>query len=153
MYASSNSTILKTWLKIIIYKVKIYKRRLFLYRFFHNKHFAKLYKESRHWSYLCNAIIDDLVKNTSETEFKRIERDDAYALPDLTSLKGLGYKRYIKFYFSSANNMPIIKKSKGVLLLHNSWTPKKYKKMSENQFLKQKIFLVHLISKALNDNI
>ena len=149
IYASSNSTILKAYFKAIIYKVRLYKYRLLLYRFFHNKYFAKLYEESRHWSYLSTSIIEDLAKNTSEKEFKHIEIDNAYALPDLTILEGPSKERYNNFYFSSVNNMPIIKKSKGVLLLHNSWTPEKYKMMSEDQFLRQNIFLAHLISNAL----
>lgn len=149
IYASSNSTILKAYFKTIIYKVRLYKHRLLLYRFFHNKYFAKLYKQSRHWSYLTTSIIEGLAKNTSDKEFKNLEIDYTYALPDLTTLKGPSKERYINFYFSSVNNMPIIKKSKGVLLLHHSWTPGKYKKMSEDQFLRQNIFLAHLISNAL----
>ena len=149
IYASSNSTILKAWLNIIIYKVKIYKYRLLLYRFFRTKYFEKLYYQSRNWSYLGNGILDNLVNNISEKEFKRIEQDDAFALPDQTLLKGSIIQRYINFYFSSVKAMPNLMKSKGVLYLHNSWSPQKYKKMSEAQFLRQDIMLAHLISNAL----
>lgn len=149
IYASSHSTVLKAWLNIIIYKVKIYKYRLLLYRIFNTKFFKNLHDQTRIWSYLGNGILDNLVKNISEKEFKRIERDDILALPDQTLLKGPINKRYIKFYFSSVEKMPNLNKSKGVLLLHNSWTPKKYKRMSEVQFLSQDIVLARLISNVL----
>jgi hypothetical protein len=151
IYASSNSTILKAWLNIIIYRVKIFKRNLTLKRLFPNKYFNNLYKQSKHWSYLGNGILDKLVNNSSEKEFKRIERDDVYALPDQIFDKKDSYTQYINFYFSSVKTIPKLKRCKGVLYLHNSWTPRKYKKMSEKQFLRQDIVLAHLISKALYD--
>jgi hypothetical protein len=150
IYASSNSTILKAWLNIIIHKIKIYKYRLILKRFFPIKYFKKLYHKARHWSYIGNGIVDKLVNNASEKEFKRIERDDVFALPDQLSHTGTPAKQYINFYFSSVNTtLPKLKGCKGVLCLHNSWTPGKYKNMSEQQFLRQDILLAHFISNSL----
>ena len=104
----------------------------------------------REWSYLSNGILDDLVKNASEKEFKRVEIEDAFALPEQVLLKGDRIKCYIKFYFSAKYNMSWLKKCRGVLLLHNSWTPDRFKKMNEVQFLRQDIMLAHLLSKILN---
>lgn len=149
IYASSNSTILKAWLNIIIHNVKRYKYLLTLKQFFPIKYFKNLYHKSRHWSYIGNGILYKLLRNASEKEFKIIERDDA--LPDQLFLKGPPKKRYLKFYFSSVNTIPELRMCKGVLCLHNSWTPKKYKKMSKKKFLRQDIMLAHLISKVLYD--
>ena len=110
-----------------------------------------MYHKSRHWSYIGNGILYKLLRNASEKEFKIIERDDVYALPDQLFHKGPPKKRYLKFYFSSVKTTSELKMCKGVLCLHNSWTPKKYKKMSEKKFLRQDIMLAHLISKALYD--
>ena len=35
-------------------------------------------------------------------------------------------------------------------MLHNSWTPRKYKKMTEKEFLNQNIMLARLIKRLLN---
>jgi len=51
------------------------------------------------------------------------------------------------FYFSPGNPKKIIDNNHGIILLHNSWTPNKYKKMSEEEFLKQDILLAHLLRK------
>ena len=38
-------------------------------------------------------------------------------------------------------------------MLHNSWTPNKYRKMSEEEFLKQDILLAHLLRQILKKKI
>ena len=45
---------------------------------------------------------------------------------------------------------PFLHNCKGILMLHNSWTPLKYKKMSEEEFLHQDIMLAHLLRRILN---
>ena len=150
IYASRNSTILKSWLKCIISRVKLYKFSLLLKSTFPNKYFEKFYNKLRVWSYLSNGILVGLIKNASEKEFKPIEIEDAYALPEDVLLKGFRQKNYINFYFSANYNMSWLQKCKGVLLLHNSWTPEQFKKMDEVQFLRQDIMLAHLLSKILN---
>jgi hypothetical protein len=151
IYASNNSKILKAWLKGIIYKIRIYEFRLSLSRIFKTQYFEQSINQLRNWSYLGNGILDDLVNNIPEREFKRIEDNDAYVLPDQILLKGFNIYRYTQFYFSKKITMQFLKKCKGVILLHNSWTPKKYQKMSEELFLRQNILLSHLISNILNN--
>jgi mannosyltransferase OCH1-like enzyme len=150
IYASRNSRIVKTWLECIISRVKIYKKYLLLKRKFPIKNFTKSFNKLRIWSYLSNGILDGLVKNVSEKEFKSIEIEDSFALPEQVLLKGDRIKCYINFYFSSKYNMSWLKNCKGVLLLHNSWTPERFKKMNEAQFMRQDIMLAHLLSKILN---
>ena len=154
IYASNKSKILKIWLDKIIEKVKIYKNILKALPYNNkknNNNYQKFMKNIK-WSYLSNGIIDNLVENVPEKDYKRIEIENVYALPDQIILKGPYVQRYVKFYFSSLNNFYFLKKCKGVLLLHNSWTPKKYKKMSDITFLKQKFFLSYLISNILAIN-
>lgn len=59
-------------------------------------------------------------------------------------------KRYQDFYFTARNPETFLNKSKGILILHNSWTPKKYKNMLLEEFLHQDIMLSLLFSKLLN---
>ena len=37
-------------------------------------------------------------------------------------------------------------------MLHNSWTPKKYKTMKEDEFLKEDILLSQLLARILKKN-
>lgn len=154
IYASNKSKILKIWLDKIIEKVTIYKNFLKALPY-HNKknnNYYKKFMKNIKWSYLSNEIIDNLVENVPEKDYKRIEIENTYTLPDQIIFKGPFVERYIKFYFSSLNNFYLLKKCKGILLLHNSWTPQKYKKMSSITFLNQKIFLSYLISNILAIN-
>lgn len=151
IYASNNSIILKRWLEGIINRVKIYRHRLFLKRLFPTKYNIKNFKQLNVWYYLGNGILDRLVVNASENDFKRIEEKFAFVHPELQLVKGNSIQRYIDFYFSTKDRTYILKKCKGLLMLHNSWTPRKYKKMDKKQFLNQNIMLARLIKKLLND--
>ena len=56
---------------------------------------------------------------------------------------------YTEFYFKKRDPKIILKNNVSIILLHNSWTPLKYKTMSEHEFLKQDILLAKLLSKIL----
>ena len=114
-----------------------------------NQTFDKLYT----WNYLGNGILDEIVKNATQKDFKIIERDDAYVMPELNLFKGNPYKSYHYYYFIERDPIPLLNKCKGVLMLHNSWTPRKYKDMAEEEFIQQKIMLSSLLSRLLTGNI
>ena len=152
IYASNKSIILKRWLDGIINRVKIYRHRLFLRRIFPSKYNIKNFKQLHVWNYLGNGIINGLVVNASENDFKRIEKKFAFVQPELQLVKGNSKQRYIDFYFSAKDRTYILKKCKGLLMLHNSWTPRKYKTMTEKEFLHQNIMLASLIKRLLNDS-
>lgn len=153
IYGTNNSIILKIWLKSIIKRIKIYKFRLFLKRIFPTKYNIKIFNELGSWDYLGNGIINELVSNASEKDFKLIEQNVAYALPEQIFLNGTLVQRYIDFYFTKKDRTKFIKNCKGILMLHNSWTPQKYKIMSVKEFMSQDIMLSHLIKKLLKNNI
>ena len=140
--SSSNSSIIKEWLNEIIYKVNYY-----------NTHYLNSKKRKKiKWNYLGNGIIDRLVKNTTSKKFFRLDRNKMNALPEIkyfenSSLNNM--QRYKRFYFRKGDPQFIIKKAKGIILLHNSWTPLKFKKMTEEEFLKQDILLSRLLDKIL----
>jgi hypothetical protein len=76
-----------------------------------------------------------------------------FALPEKIFIKDniSVYMKYKMFYFSPGNPNKIIDNSQGIIMLHNTWTPYKYKKMSEEEFLKQNILLAHLLRKILRN--
>lgn len=153
IYASKQSIILKAWLDEIIRKIKIYKYRLFLKRIFPTKNNKDSYQKLRIWYYLGNGILNKLVNNASEKDFKRIDLKETNACPELHLDKGSSRKKYIDFYFSQKNMSNFLVNCKGIILLHNSWTPLKFKKMSIKEFLQQDIMLAHLLNKILNNTI
>ena len=59
-------------------------------------------------------------------------------------------QKYVQFYFSKRETKYVLNSNDGLIFLHNSWTPLKYKKMSENEFLKQDILLSKLLSELLD---
>jgi hypothetical protein len=59
---------------------------------------------------------------------------------------------YVNFYFKNNtdyNTIETVVKNSTIICLHNSWTPTKYKLMSENEFLKQDITLVKILRRTL----
>ena len=104
------------------------------------------------WDYLGNGILNQIIKNSSKNSIKIIESKEAYVFPEIFLKNGTAFKKYQDFYFTEGNPESLLKKSKGLLMLHNSWIPNKYKDMSEEEFLRQDILLSHLLSKILNDN-
>ena len=95
--------------------------------------------------------INRLLNNkTTEKEFKTIELKYANALPDQLYNNGTPYQKYLSFYFAKNDINSFLENCTGIIMLHNSWTPSKYKKMSKEEFLHQDIMLAHLLRRILN---
>ena len=117
----------------------------------------RLFKEKRRrlrkWDYLGNSIVNPLVQSATSDEFSLIDKYEIVAFPELiTEDNNLTIQeKYKNFYFTKSHVSvdTILNKTKGIILLHNSWTPKKYKNMTESEFLSQDIFLVDLLKKVL----
>lgn len=151
IYASNNSTILKVWLKNIIRRIRIFKQRLFLKRIFPFKRFEQSFEELLSWNYLGNGILNKIVENAPKKSFKIIERHEAYVLPEVNFYQD-PLQCYRDLYFTPGDPEMLLKKNKGVLMLHNSYTDEKYKKMSEKEFLRQDIMLSNLLLRLLNND-
>ena len=152
IYALKNSTILKKWLKQIIKRVKIYK---YIYTNKTNTNISVYhYKSYKSLKYLGNKIINKLLKNATGNQFFSLKNIELNALPERSIYKNplnlSDRDRYIEFYFKKRNPEIILNNSKEIILLHNSWTPIEYKKMTEQKFLKQNILMSSLIKKVLN---
>ena len=104
---------------------------------------------------MSNGIFLELVFNNFNNDFKCIEVDSSFATPE-----NIVYKRrpsrahnYITFYFVDREHNKIINRLQGIILLHNTWTPILYKKMSKKKFQRQNIFIAKLLNKLLNNTI
>jgi hypothetical protein len=71
-----------------------------------------------------------------------IDRDAIQALPDNQYCKDIPTfeERYRSFYFDNKiSARTVLDTNQGILCLHNSWTPEKYKQMPVDEFLRQNI--------------
>ena len=143
--SSNNSKILKQWLEQIINKVK-YCNNICQKSVFNHNNFKK------RWNYLGNSIIDPILKNIKNKQYYPLFTDKINVFPENiyfnnTNLRN--FQKYRMFYFRRGDPQEIIKTTKGLILLHNSWTPWRYKTMSEKTFLNQDILLSKLLSQIL----
>ncbi len=151
--ANKNSIILDKWLKNIKRRVKLYKKAFkygklskYYLKIFKNK----FYKKLTNWSYLGNDIINPIISRIDDLKiYSPIDRNDLGCMPELLigSKYNSAVKNYREFYFNSDNSDFVFAVNKGVILLHNSWTPDNYKKMTKHQFLNSKTTLANIFNK------
>jgi len=151
IYASKKSSLLSQWLNQIIINVKTYKSIL------KNKtntvYWKNSFKKVKSNFFLGYSIIDNLLKNISGKKYKRIDSKSMNIFPERTLFnKNLSNYEllYKEFYFNQGEFQILLENKVSLILLHNSWTPSEYKKMSKEEFLKQDILLSKLLSKLLN---
>ena len=139
IFAPDKSSILDEWLKKIIRKINYYKR------IDTKTNNSGIFNEC---CYLGNRIIDPLLTKTPYKKYFRIDKYKINALPEIKFFENSSlypYEKYKLFYFSKGEPKKVLKSVKGIILLHNSWTPFKYRKMSEKEFLNQDILLSKLL--------
>ena len=151
IYAKKGSIIMHDWLEKIIEKVQIYK-----YNFYkkHNKKNIKINKKINSLNYLGNSIIDPLLKNITDKKYLILDIRKMNVFPErqfnINNTLEFLINSYRDFYFSKGDHHSIITNTKGIIYLHNSWTPKLYKNMSEKEFLEQDILLSKLFAEILH---
>ena len=148
IFASKNSSIINQWLLEIINKLKIY-RQINLNQ---NKKRKKLKVK---WNYLGNEIIDRISKNITSKKFFRLDRNKMNAFPENKRYENSSlsnFEKYQKLYFQKGEPHSILNNVKGIILLHNSWTPFEYKVMSQKEFLASDILLSHLLVEILKNS-
>lgn len=149
IYASKNSIFISKWLRKIIKGVNIYKKALS--RNLTKENFNDLNRED----YLGNLFFNSIDKECKGKELLQINALKIFAFPEKILIKKniKAQLKYQRFYFSKGNPKNIIDKiidnSKGIIMLNNSWTPDKNRKMSKKEFLKQDILLAHLLRKII----
>jgi hypothetical protein len=157
IYAKKNSTIMNEWLEQIIKNVNIYRDFLLIKRNNSHSEYKILAKKMKEWNYLGNGIIDPLLRNvTNEKYYLRLDKFKMNAFPELLYFENVSIinsDKYKQFYFQKGEPKKLIHNDKGIIFLHNSWTPKIYKKMTEKKFLKKDILLSKLLAQILNIKI
>ena len=133
---------------------RIKKRIEFVNKAFKNKLFLKyiypkMYKKITNWSYLGNDILNKIID--TEDKCLKLDRDKLHTMPEFEHAKSFNkpVKIYKSFYFKHDYSDFALENNGGIILLHNSWTPEEYKKMSREEFLKTNNTLAEILQKIL----
>ena len=155
IFAKKNAKVLKIWQKEIqkrLFKFELSEKHPKLYELFYNKRFKHRLRSN---SLFGNSIINPLFeKLKNEKLFKSIDRESIFALPEVNFYKSNTedsfYQKYLDFYFTDNDNSSYaLENSNGIILLHNSWTPKEYKEMSQAEFLSKNKTMTNILKKIL----
>lgn len=144
--ATKGAKILQTWEHEAKERIKIFSRYKLFLKFFDNN----LYKKFKNWDYLGNGIIDKYLEFASEPDFYSIDSKYAKVFPEchyfLPKSEAERVKAYQNFWFyNDFSNYLLDKELEGLICLHNSWTPKELKNLSEKEFLNKNCTLSKLL--------
>ncbi|MBQ4614088.1 MAG: hypothetical protein IJB31_04085 [Akkermansia sp.] len=109
-----------------------------------------------YWGSAFNAIMDKLVYKSDENEVTVWSREDPKygVFPELRTSYTFADQsvidNYVKFWFSECSSTNDFMNESGIIMLHNGWTPSKYRKMKEEEFLSQNIRLSLFIKNLLS---
>ncbi len=156
IFAKQNARILVKWENGIKKHIEIFKQntnnifnkiKLLFFNY-------KLFKKIRKWDYLGDAILKSLLTNQPKEILYSINFKKNKIYPEKNWAKEIGIiarpeEEYRKFYFEGEYSEYALKDTKGLICLHNSWTPKKYKEMKKEEFLKQNNTLANVLNKLL----
>ena len=155
IYSNNNSILMDKWLQQIINNANNYKKVLSKKRLINDINWINSFKKVYTWNMYGNAIADPLLRNITNIKYySRLDKYKMNILPEYkyfenTTLDNI--QRYQLFYFKKGDIEYIFNNDKkGIILLHNSWTPKKYKKMTAKRFIKQDVRIAKLLMKILN---
>ena len=95
------------------------------------------WKLIRRWNYCVNAIIDPLADTADPKDYAWIDKDAIFAVPEeelmATGLDAVA--AYQKYWFEPGGIDDVLKRCAGMIMLHNSFTPERFRVMSSKTFL------------------
>ena len=117
------------------------------------------WRKIRRWDYCMNAIIDPLCNEQGERlGYQFVDKDDIGAMPEFRLRRNPRFaalsaaQLYRKYWFEKPE-AEVEGGSGGVVLLHNSWTPKSFRDMSEDEFLSCNVRMACLLRQILKANV
>lgn len=104
---------------------------------------SNMEKDITNWNVMGNAFTDNYLKEHKDIILGNREKTfpETYMIKDNISR----YDKYQKFYFNTNFTLNDIKNKTNMIMLHNSWSPDWYKKLSIEQVLKQYCTLSNLL--------
>lgn len=109
------------------------------------------WKLIRRWNYCVNAIIDPLAETADPKDYAWIDKNEIAAVPEeVLMASGLSAtEAYQRYWFEPGDPAEAISRCAGIVMLHNSFTPERYRAMSEEEFLRTDTRLARLLSLLL----
>ena len=91
------------------------------------------------WDFLSNGALEPALR-LYPNQLNTLSRDQLNALPETSLPCGTRSSAdvYAEYYFTAKHTGALVTAAKncgGVICLHNSWTPRRFREMSENDFL------------------
>lgn len=91
------------------------------------------------WDYCVNAIIDPLAEKMTPPDYAWLDRAELFAIPeeDLlpTDVSLNPVSAYERYWFEPGDPGEVLEKCAGIVMLHNSFTPARFRAMDEERFL------------------
>lgn len=148
--ANNNSKIIADWYNQIQYNLKFYKDVKYQNNAVQKILHPRRYRRVENWDYLGNYILHKMLKTKNKKKFFSIDRMEINALPELNNKNNDNLvENYQNFYFENDYSQDVIKNTKGIILLHNSWTPQQFLQMNEEEFLSRNNTLSNVLKKVL----
>lgn len=101
------------------------------------------------WGYFENDILDPLTARLALPDYAGIDKDEVGAFPEETLLADGAaqspFDAYVRYWFSPGDADAALKDCAGLIMLHNSWTPEAFRKMSAKEFLSTDTRLANLL--------
>lgn len=148
--ANNNSKIIADWYNQIQYNLKFYKDVKYQNNAVQKILHPRRYRRVENWDYLGNYILHKMLKTKNKKKFFSIDRMEINALQELNNKKNDNLvENYQNFYFENDYSQDVIKNTKGIILLHNSWTPQQFLEMNEEEFLSRNNTLSNVLKTVL----
>ena len=148
--ANNNSKIIADWYNQIQYNLKFYKDVKYQNNAVQKILHPRRYRRVENWDYLGNYILHKMLKTKNKKKFFSIDRMEINALPELNNKNNDNLvENYQNFYFENDYSQDVIKNTKGIILLHNSWTPQQFLQMNEEEFLSRNNTLSNVLKTVL----
>ena len=148
--ANNNSKIIADWYNQIQYNLKFYKDVKYQNNAVQKILHPRRYRRVENWDYLGNYILHKMLKTKNKKKFFSIDRMEINALPELNNKNNDNLvENYQNFYFDNDYSQDVIKNTKGIILLHNSWTPQQFLQMNEEEFLSRNNTLSNVLKTVL----
>jgi hypothetical protein len=148
--AQKDAVILRIWEKGILLKTALYKFYKKYLQFRREPFTGFLAQYMERWDFLGNSILKWPLRFAGAKTFKSIDKIAVNAFPELgrraenISLE----ENYVDFYFRN-HPADAAGNNGGLICLHNSWTPERYKHLSADDFLRQDIYLAEILRRIL----
>ena len=133
--AKPEAKFLADWHKALVPRVAKAEafRSSWLKRLLHHEE----WKLIRRWNYCVNAIIDPMADTADPKDYAWIDKDAIFAVPEeelmATGLDAVA--AYQKYWFEPGEIDDVLNRCAGMIMLHNSFTPERFREMTSEEFI------------------